>query len=334
MSTAIRATMPVGGTWTRSSRLLLVPWMVAGVRSQFEQMRQTPGLENARVLPVHPYRERGLIERLPLPAAMRGTLRSTLSATRAVGMRHLGAVWTQVALPMLPFALTRAGSRIPLFYAIDCTPLQLHEFGGHYLGVDDPNSPQGRLTAACLRLFFQRCAGLLPWSAWAARSMVRDYGAHEEQVHVVPPGVDLEHWFPIEREAGRRPRLLFVGADFERKGGPMLLDVYRKHFRNEADLHLVTRAAIEPEPGVEVHNNLGVGDASLRELYQTSDALVLPTLADCFSMAALEAMACGLPVVISAVGGVPEIVIDGETGMLVAPGQEGSLVRAVRVILS
>ncbi len=334
MSTAIPARLSVAGTWTRRSRLLLVPWMVAGVRSQFEQMRRAPGLEGARVIPIHPYRDGGLIERLPLPSTLRGTIRSTGAATRAIAMRNLGAVWTQVALPMLPFALARAGRRLPLFYAIDCTPAQLHAFGGHYTGVDDPDSPQGRLTAACLRLFFSRCEGLLPWSAWAARSMVADYGAREEAVHVVPPGIDLEQWAPVERDPDRRPRLLFVGADFERKGGPLLLDMYRRHLRDETDLHLVTRAALPPELGVFVHNELGVGDPRLRELYQTSDVLVLPTLADCFSIAALEAMACALPVVISRTGGIPEIVIDGETGMLVAPGQADSLLRALRVMLT
>jgi glycosyltransferase involved in cell wall biosynthesis len=153
-------------------------------------------------------------------------------------------------------------------------------------------------------------------------------------VHVVPPGIDLEQWKPVERGLDRRPRLLFVGADFERKGGPLLLDVYRRYLRDETDLHLVTRAVLPSEPGVFVHNDLGVGDPRLRELYQTSDMLVLPTMADCFSIAALEAMACGLPVVISRTGGIPEIVIDGETGMLVAPGKADSLLRALRVMLT
>jgi glycosyltransferase involved in cell wall biosynthesis len=334
LNTAVGAGAPVDElVVAQPPGLLLVPWMVAGVQTQFDQMRGSPGLDGATVIEVHPYRQGALLERLPLPASLRGTIRSTMSAAPALPMRTVGAVWTQVALPMLPFALMR-GKRVPVFYAIDCTPMLLHAFGAHYRGVDDPSSLQGRLTAACLRLFFRRCAGLLPWSEWAARSMVRDYGALPEKVHVVPPGIDFDQWFPLPRDPAARPRLLFVGGDFERKGGHLLLDVYRRHLRDECELHLVTRAPIASEPGVHVHAGLNVGDPRLRKLYQSSDVLVIPTFADCFSMAALEAMACGLPVVISAVGGIPEIVVDGETGILIAPGRGDALLDALRTILA
>jgi glycosyltransferase involved in cell wall biosynthesis len=306
--------------------------MVAGVQMQFEQMRHAPGLDGARVIEIHPYRPGGFIERLPLPVSLRGTVRSTVAASGSLPRRGIRAVWTQVALPMLPFVLTRR--RVSVFYAIDCTPVQLHRFGGQYDGVDNPASPQGRLTGACLHLFFRRCTGLLPWSEWAANSMVKDYGASPDKVHVVAPGIDLEQWFPIPRTQSGLPRLLFVGADFERKGGPLLLDVYRHHLRGHCELHIVTKRLIETEPDVHVYAGLGVGDGRLHELYQTCDALVLPTLADCFSMAALEAMACGLPVIISAVGGIPEIVLDGETGLVVPPGRGDSLLQALRTILT
>lgn len=310
--------------------MLLVPWMVAGVQTQFEQMQRTPLLRDARVIEIHPYRSGELLERLPIPASLRGTVRSTFAASAAVTMRHIDAVWTQVALPMLPFVVTR---RCRVYYAIDCTPALLHRIG-HYDLVDDPASPQGRLTAACLRLFFSRCAALLPWSQWAARSMVEDYGASPEAVHVVAPGIDLTRWFPAPHPPGGRVRLLFVGGDFERKGGPMLLEVYRRHLRAECELHLVTRSKVEAGDGVKVYTDIRVGDPRLRELYQASDVLVVPTLADCFSMAALEAMACGLPVVTTAIGGISEIVIDDETGLLITPGSGRSLLQALRTVLA
>lgn len=312
--------------------VVLVPWMVAGVQTQYEQMRRTAGLQAASAVEVRPYREGGIVERLPLPGSLRGTIRSTLAASPLLRMAGVRAVWTQVALPMLPFAIMH-GRRVPVFYAIDCTPRLLHAFGAHYGGVDDPATPQGRLTAASLRLFFRRCAGLLPWSRWAARSMIEDYGADRDRVDVVAPGIDLQRWAPAARKPGKRPRLLFVGGDFERKGGPLLLEIFRGGLRDLCDVHLVTRANLDPEPGVFVHSGLTPAGDQIRALYQASDILVVPTLADCFSMAALEAMACGIPVVISSVGGIPEIVVDGQTGILVEPGQARPLVHALRTLL-
>lgn len=322
------------GLRVHSRPLLLVPWMVAGVQTQYEHLRRLPSLKTARVIETHPYREGGWVERLPLPSTVRGTIRSSLTVTPALLGPRVAAVWTQVALPMLPFALSRAAvGKIPIFYAIDCTPMLLHRFGAHYSGVADPDSSKGRIAAACMRLFFSRCAGLLPWSRWAGRSMIDDYGAAPERVHVVPPGIDLDQWKPASRGARPLPRLLFVGGDFDRKGGPLLLDVFRKHLRGACELVLITRVQVDSEAGVEVHHDLTPGDPRLLELYRSCDALVLPTQADCFSMAALEAMACGLPVVISAVGGIPEIVVDGETGLLVPPGDGRALLEAIRAFL-
>lgn len=329
---------PEASTACDNDRLafLLVAWMVAGVQTQYQNLRSMlPSGVRVSVIETVPYVEGGRIERLALPPTLRGTLRSTMTLLRTLRGGSVDAVWSQVALPLLPFALTRGAlDDVPIFYAIDCTPSLLWRFGGHYAHVTDPNSAKGHLTAACLRLFFKRCAGLLPWSAWAAESMTRDYGVDPGKIHVLPPGVDVERWRPgLRSAAGARVQLLFVGADFERKGGQLLLDLFRRELRETCELHLVTRAAIEPEPGVHVHGSFQTGAAGLLDLYQRCDALVLPTLADCFSMAALEAMACGLPVVISSVGGIPEIVVDGQTGALIPVGDRAALGRAILALV-
>lgn len=72
-------------------------------------------------------------------------------------------------------------------------------------------------------------------------------------------------------------------------------------------------------------------DADLADLYRAHGALALPSLTDAesFGMVAAEAAACGLPVVASAVGGVPSLVEDGATGILVPPGDPGALAEAL-----
>jgi glycosyltransferase involved in cell wall biosynthesis len=133
--------------------------------------------------------------------------------------------------------------------------------------------------------------------------------------------VNLDLWqAPASRRGagGGRLKLLFVGGDFERKGGKLLLDVYQARFREECELLVVTRDPVPELPGVHIVRAEPNSDA-LRNLYDEADLFVLPTQADCFGIAALEAFASCLPVIITDVGGTNEIVSEGETGWLISP---------------
>jgi glycosyltransferase involved in cell wall biosynthesis len=66
--------------------------------------------------------------------------------------------------------------------------------------------------------------------------------------------------------------------------------------------------------------------------YQSADLVVIPSLMEAVSLAALEAMACGTPVISTHVGGMPEIIQNGETGYLVSPGNPGELAEAIRKV--
>src|SRR5579885_2077644 len=130
--------------------------------------------------------------------------------------------------------------------------------------------------------------------------------------------------------SGGLPRILFVGGDFARKGGMLLLDWFTTHGRGRCELHLVTRQPPplrETLPGLHLHTNLEANDPELMQLYRESHIFVLPTLADCFGVASIEAMATGLPVITTHVGGVPDIVEDGHQGFLIAP-QDGTALAA------
>ncbi len=100
------------------------------------------------------------------------------------------------------------------------------------------------------------------------------------------------------------------------------------------ELRLVTRDPVPETPGVIVHRGLTNNSPELVKIYQKCDVFVLPTRADCFSLVAMEAMSCGLPVVISRLGGIPEIVGDGEAGFLLEPDDYGSLARHLDQLVS
>jgi glycosyltransferase involved in cell wall biosynthesis len=330
------------------------PWMNAGVRTQWDNMvPHVMGRPDIRphVAEITPYKAGALWERLPLiPPSLKGNVRSMLSGGALLRAPRLDVVWTQEARSLLPYLATKARwQRTPVVFTTDSTSLLEASFGpGHYA-----KAPAGTLRARIrdgLDALLMRATVLNPWSEWCAKSLRDEYGIPPERIHVIPPGIDLVRWkVPQERAspatgAGRRPehpaerasgtdrpvRALFVGGDFRRKGGDLLLSAFRKALRGSVQLHLVTRDEVPQEEGVFVYRDLTPNDPRLRDLYARADLFVLPTVADCFSLASLEAMATGLPVITTRVGGIPEIVEHGRSGFLIDPGDEDGLVLALR----
>jgi glycosyltransferase involved in cell wall biosynthesis len=190
------------------------------------------------------------------------------------------------------------------------------------------SSLPGRLSYTVQRWAVQQADCCVLFSHWAGAMMLNQCGVPAERVFVVKPGADLELWAPcpVVPAASGRVRMLFVGGDFTRKGGDLLLSVFREHFTESAELHLVTKQPQGDLPAnVYVYTGINSNDARLRELYAQCDLFVLPTRADFSSLASIEAMAVGRPVVLTHVGGTADIVRDGETGFLIKPDDPEAL---------
>jgi glycosyltransferase involved in cell wall biosynthesis len=149
----------------------------------------------------------------------------------------------------------------------------------------------------------------------------------------MPVGVDLERWRPGDHIHRERVRILFVGGDFERKGGYLLLEAFRSLPSGLAGLHLVTHTAVPAEDGVIVHNHIQPNSAELLALYQTSDLFVLPSRAEAFGISVVEASASGLPVIATCTGGLSDIVVNQETGFLIPVDDVGALSTQLRVLV-
>jgi glycosyltransferase involved in cell wall biosynthesis len=149
---------------------------------------------------------------------------------------------------------------------------------------------------------------------------VKDYGVDADKVVVVPPGATLENYPDPKKRGPRRPgptRLLFVGGDFARKGGDLLLDVFQKHLKGLCELHLVTAADVPQGDGVFVYKGVKPHSAELHRLYADSDVFVLPTRADCFAVVLGEAAASSLPIITTPVVAQAEAVQEGKNGFVV-----------------
>jgi glycosyltransferase involved in cell wall biosynthesis len=225
----------------------------------------------------------------------------------------------------------RAVRRDPYFLCCDVTPIQYDEMAAGYEHRADRTGPLKWWKHSQNRAAFRGAACNLVWSAWVRESLIADYGVDPARIEVLPPGVDTTTWQPrvwqpVSGADGGPVRILFVGGDFERKGGDALIRAFRSLAPGSAELTVVTRSEIEPSDHVRVVTGLSANDPRLIELYRDSDVFVLPSLAETFGIAYVEASAAGLPVVGSRIGGVSDIVVDDETGYTVSPGDESGLV--------
>jgi glycosyltransferase involved in cell wall biosynthesis len=262
-----------------------------------------------------------------LPWTVRGSL-SARAALRPIISEVAGVFIHTTTLAPLCVDYFR---HLPVVLSTDGTPMNKRNMRGLY-GLKAENRAAEWMKRTLYREVFGRANAFVGWSTWAKQSFVEDYGCKDEDVAVIPPGIDLEQFAPGDR-AHELPRILFVGGDFERKGGDLLLDVFRKRLRGKAELVLVTRSGPPSEPGVSVHGDVQANSPELRRLYATSDIFALPTRADCYSIVAMEAMAAGIPVVATRVGGIPDVIRQEETGYLVEVDAAGALGDALEALV-
>jgi glycosyltransferase involved in cell wall biosynthesis len=166
-----------------------------------------------------------------------------------------------------------------------------------------------------------------------AHSLVSFYGVPEERVSVVGGGATFET-LPERSRDKREPVILFVGNDWPRKGGDVLLEAFRivRASRPDARLQVVGTDAPSEERGVEV---LGFVDDRRRvgELYAHASVYCLPSRFEPYGLSVTEAMAHELPCVVSRVGGLTDIVLEGETGLVVPPADSSALAAALLRLL-
>jgi glycosyltransferase involved in cell wall biosynthesis len=271
---------------------------------------------------------RGPLEGLP-PLRSNWSLRASLRA-RARLAGH-AASWDGLLFHTQTASLSSVGlmRRHPTVISIDATPRNYDEVGeGYAHAVADRRveAIKARIVGRALR----SAAGVVAWSDWVRRSLVADYGVADERIELIPAGTRIPPGVP-ERERDGPPRLLFVGGQFERKGGDVLLEALAS-LDVPHELHVVTQSPIGVDGGVHVHRDIRPGSPRLDELYAAADVFVLPTSADASPHVVLEAMAAGLPVVSTPVGAIPEMV--GDTGMLVPPREPRPLRAALEGLLT
>jgi glycosyltransferase involved in cell wall biosynthesis len=174
---------------------------------------------------------------------------------------------------------------------------------------------------------------------------------HREKIRVLPNGIHPQEFqTTLTREECRekldlpqdRVIILFFGNLVPYKGPEVLLNAFKmvREDYEKVMLLYVGRGSLqgqlqEMSQGQEVHFAGHVSDPEKATYYQAADIFSLPsvTRAEAFGIVNLEAMASGLPIVASRLGGIPDIVREGENGLLFQPGNVEELARAIRFLL-
>lgn len=195
--------------------------------------------------------------------------------------------------------------------------------------------PVSRSWAGLERSAYQNANMVFTMSSNISRSLVEQYGCSEQKVECVYAGSNISAAASENIDGSRfaARNILFVGVDWERKGGPVLLDAFRSIRRSHPDATL-TIVGCSPrinEPGVAVEGRVPLSEVD--KYYRSASIFCLPTLNEPFGLVFLEAFSYGLPVVATRIGAIAEIVSDGQSGYLVKPQNAIELADRLRRLL-
>ena len=222
------------------------------------------------------------------------------------------------------------------------------------LDLAHASSPQRRLT-------LRRWYGFLGMQMQVARQLPRHLTVSEnskkdivaqmrvdpDTLHIVPVGVDQQQFRPLPHVARIPGRLMTTAsADVPLKGLMYLIEALAKVRTEREDAHLVVIGSPRHKSAVPaqlerlglqgaVEFVSGVSDERIVELYAQAQIAVVPSLYEGFSLPAIEAMACGVPLVTTTGGALPEVVgPNGESAMTVPPADPGALAQQIIDVLN
>lgn len=188
------------------------------------------------------------------------------------------------------------------------------------------------------RKVIQSANSIVAFSQHERDAMIRLYDAPSHKIEVIPCGVDVELFRPLDQALARRKLglqdskiVLYVGRLEPLKGVDILLKAVAQLEHGDSvkalivggdlkeDLEMDRLKSLSQELGISTRVSF-LGSLNQRELpiyYNAADICVVPSYYESFGLVALEAMACGIPVIASRVGGLPTIVKEGFTGYLI-----------------
>jgi glycosyltransferase involved in cell wall biosynthesis len=225
-------------------------------------------------------------------------------------------------VPAAPQLIAYCKTNIPVIYMTDATFFQLQGYYPLFRDIASYNINQG---IALDKRVFENAAHCMVASEWTKQSAIKDYHIPAEKITVAPLGANLDTipaLHEIKKEKNKTCRLLFIGVEWERKGGQISLDTFYALQRSGIAVELTIIGCLPPVeindrnvtviPFINKHNTEEA--AQLYHIIRSSDFLLLPTRAECAGVVFCEASAYGVPSITTNTGGVRTYVEDGVNG--------------------
>ncbi len=227
-----------------------------------------------------------------------------------------------------------AKTNIPIIYMTDATFQQILGYYSYFSNLAGYNVRQGiRLDKKA----FEKTAHCMLASEWNKDSAVNDYGIDANKISVIPCGANLDtipSIADLNLNASGQCRLLFLGVEWDRKGGDIAVETFRLLKQRGIDPHLHIIGCVPPhdlsaEKKITIIPFLDKNDPvqfqQLEQIFFQTDLLLLPTRAECAGIVFCESSAYGIPSITTNTGGVSTYVKDGINGYAFPPDAPAEL---------
>jgi len=224
--------------------------------------------------------------------------------------------------PVSSSAIAFLQTDIPIIYFTDATVASINEYYNSFSNITSRNLMEADLIE---KLALEKATSVIFCTEWAKKEAKKYYSVGENKISVIPMGANLElvpDSFPPHKENKKSFNMLFIGVNWERKGGSIALETFRKLKSEGYRVELKIIGCVPKEKVddqditiIPIINKNNEDDMSrLSQIYKNTDILFLPTRAECFGIVFCEAMAYGIPSVSTATGGVGELIKNGVNG--------------------
>jgi len=319
------------GTWSGSSQFLLKAMEQAELLERAVGIR-VPKIPNSLLLAKNFTRDRGIWRKhFYFDPAYRKAL------TRAASRVHVaGAALLQIGHM---FSLPEA---FPTHRCISYHDGNLAELLASGFGTEGVSPKRIDQAMNYEQETARKMTAIFTFSEYLRQSFIKNYGVPADRVFNVGGGINITDIpEPATGKDYHAARILFIGTEFHRKGGPQLLQAFRivRESIPSAELHIVGPAHVaDLPPGAVLHGHISKSDPEqrrkLESLFREATLFVLPSLYEPFGIAPLEAMLYQLPVVVTNAWALREFVTPGVNGALVEKGSVEDLATKLTQLLS